>query len=71
MKIDVWHDASGTILAVGRPLDDRRGVVPAGGHRVLTTDYDGDAARLHENYFVDVTAGALRTAPKAKEVPAL
>jgi hypothetical protein len=60
VKIHVWHDAMGQIIAIGQPmlgLDSDIKVIPLTGENQLVLETEFEEAKmkdLHQTHFVDV-----------------
>jgi len=72
VKIDVWHDAAGQIIAVGQPMlrqDSNLRVTPLTGEGQLVLNTEIDQAmrkNLHQTHIVDVQKKVLvKTKAKA------
>lgn len=71
VKIHVWHDIKGGIVAVGHPVMEKQtlslGVIPIGTRdfQVLETEIDQKVvANLHKTHTVDVKKRSLVAHPK-------
>jgi hypothetical protein len=65
IKIHVWHNLNGEIVAVGRPTERIKAIPLAGiDQSVLETEFDEDQlATLVQTHFVDMTKKALVKRP--------
>ena len=69
VDVHIWHDASGEVIAVGRPMGKAKCVPVSGnGESVLATVISEEAiAGLHHTHFVDAAQGKLiKGSPAAK-----
>lgn len=56
VKIQVWYDVSGRIIAIGQPISGYQ-VIPIGGENQLVLDTEieeEEIENLHKTYVVDV-----------------
>lgn len=60
VKIHVWHNAVGEIVAVGRPLDDQCLPLGAPDQPVIETEIEEEhVERLHQTHVVDIHRRAM------------
>ncbi len=70
-NIFVWHNATGQIVAVGRPMAKHKATPLAGENQfVLQTEVDeADIKELHRTHIVDASGRALVKHPGPQTAP--